>query len=156
MGTSETRADADDAEKPRKENGLAPIQTPRRPTFAEPEQKTYGFDEGADVRAVNWSADGGGSRFTVQTQDGWQRELHLNLPGRHNTLNALAAIAIGRELGVNDDAIASALQEFQGIGRRCESHGELRIGDKTALLIDDYGHHPVSYTHLTLPTKRIV
>ena len=124
--------------------------------------RTYGFDEGADVRAVNWSADGGGSRFTVQTQDGWQRELHLNLPGRHNTLNALAAIAIGRELGVNDDAIASALQEFQGIGRRCESHGELRIGDKTALLIDDYGHHPreisatIAGLRASYPQRRLV
>ena len=104
--------------------------------------RTYGFSEDADVRAINWRADGGGSRFTLQTQDGAQQELHLNLPGRHNTANALAAIAIARELGVADEAIAKALNEFQGIGRRCESHGELQLGNAKVLLIDDYGHHP--------------
>lgn len=104
--------------------------------------RTYGFAEGADVRAVDWRADGGGSRFTLQTADGFNQELHLNLPGRHNTANALAAIAIAREVGVDDAAIARALNQFQGIGRRCESHGELQVGDAQALLIDDYGHHP--------------
>lgn len=104
--------------------------------------RTYGFAEGADVRAVDWRADGGGSRFTLQTADGFHQELHLNLPGRHNTANALAAIAIAREVGVDDAAIARALNQFQGIGRRCESHGELQVGDAQALLIDDYGHHP--------------
>ena len=104
--------------------------------------RTYGFAEGADVRAVDWRADGGGSRFTLQTADGFNQELHLNLPGRHNTANALAAIAIAREVGVDDAAIARALNQFQGIGRRCESHGELQVGAAQALLIDDYGHHP--------------
>lgn len=104
--------------------------------------RTYGFAEGADVRAVDWRADGGGSRFTLQTADGFNQELHLNLPGRHNTANALAAIAIAREVGVDDAAIARALNQFQGIGRRCESHGELQVGNASALLIDDYGHHP--------------
>jgi len=66
----------------------------------------------------------------------------LNLPGRHNVLNALAAIAIATELGVEDDAIQRALAEFQGIGRRFNLLGELTVPGGRALLVDDYAHHP--------------
>lgn len=124
--------------------------------------RTYGFGEGADVRALDWRADAGGSRFTLETADGFRQELHLNLPGRHNTANALAAIAIAREVGVDDAAIARALNQFQGIGRRCEPHGDLRVGDAQALLIDDYGHHPremaatFAALRATYPDRRLV
>jgi UDP-N-acetylmuramate--alanine ligase len=64
------------------------------------------------------------------------------MPGQHNVLNALAAIAVGHELGVNDKAIASALEGFEGIDRRCQVLGDCEIGAATVTLIDDYGHHP--------------
>jgi UDP-N-acetylmuramate--alanine ligase len=67
----------------------------------------------------------------------------LNLPGRHNVQNALAAAAIGWQLGVEPAAIAAALAKFQGIGRRFNLHGEKPIAQGQVLLVDDYGHHPV-------------
>jgi UDP-N-acetylmuramate--alanine ligase len=63
----------------------------------------------------------------------------LNLPGRHNVLNALAAIAVATELQIRDDAIQKALREFRGVGRRFQNYGTI---DGTFTLIDDYGHHP--------------
>ena len=67
----------------------------------------------------------------------------LSLPGEHNAHNALAAIAIGTELGVSDDDITtSALREFAGIARRFDVRGELKLADGSALIVDDYGHHP--------------
>ncbi|TAM10254.1 MAG: UDP-N-acetylmuramate--L-alanine ligase [Nevskiaceae bacterium] len=103
---------------------------------------TYGLSEGVDLQAVDVARNGTGSRFRVVQAGHEQAVFELSLPGRHNVLNALAAIAVGRELGVADDAIRTALQGFQGVGRRCESHGELRIKGGTVQLIDDYGHHP--------------
>jgi UDP-N-acetylmuramate--alanine ligase len=102
---------------------------------------TYGLAEG-DVRATNIRASGTGNDFTVVTADGAREKLHLNLPGRHNVQNALAAIVIAIELGVGFAAIRKALAGFQGVGRRCESHGEVDVGGKKVLVIDDYGHHP--------------
>ena len=102
---------------------------------------TYGLGD-ADVRAVNIRAAGTGNDFTVVTADGAREKLHLNLPGRHNVQNVLAAIVIARELGIGFAAIRKALAGFQGVGRRCESHGELDVGGKKVLVIDDYGHHP--------------
>jgi UDP-N-acetylmuramate--alanine ligase len=101
---------------------------------------TYGLDK-ADVQAVDIRASGTGNDFTV-VADGERAKLHLNLPGRHNVQNALAAIVIARELGIGFDAIRRALAGFQGVGRRCESHGEITLGGKRALVVDDYGHHP--------------
>ena len=66
----------------------------------------------------------------------------LNLPGRHNVLNALAAAAIGWQLGVAPEQIASALAQFRGVGRRFNLLGELQFAGGKALLVDDYGHHP--------------
>jgi UDP-N-acetylmuramate--alanine ligase len=102
---------------------------------------TYGLGP-ADVRAIDVRAAGAGSDFTVVTADGAREKLRLNLPGRHNVQNALAAIVIGLELGVPFTAIRKALAGFGGVGRRCESHGDVRIGGKKVLVIDDYGHHP--------------
>jgi UDP-N-acetylmuramate--alanine ligase len=109
--------------------------------------RTYGLNPDADVRAENVRAVGSGSDFTLTAADATgaeiKAELHLNLPGLHNVQNALAAVAIGLELGVGIDSIRKAFVEFQGIGRRCEPHGFIALprGGK-AWLVDDYGHHP--------------
>ena len=103
---------------------------------------TYGFSEDADVRAVDVVAEGSGARFAVVFRDGTREEFHLNLPGRHNVQNALVAVAIGRELGASFDAMRKAFAGFEGVGRRCEPHGELNFGKGPVLLVDDYGHHP--------------
>ena len=108
---------------------------------------TYGFDEHCDVRAVAISPNAGRMTFSVQRRlqpDRPALAINLNLPGRHNVLNALAAIAIASHLGVSDTAIASALTEFQGVGRRFQRYGDVDLtGGGTAHLVDDYGHHPV-------------
>lgn len=103
---------------------------------------TYGIDAAADLRATDICFDAAGSNFTVLLPDGGREPIQLALPGRHNVLNALAAIVIARELGVGFDAIRKALREFQGVGRRCESHGTVQIGAARVSVVDDYGHHP--------------
>lgn len=103
---------------------------------------TYGCDEGADLRAVKIQPRGVGTAFTVVADGHEDVSFELALPGRHNVLNALAAVAVGRELGVPDAALRQALDHFEGVGRRCESHGEVPISGGTVRLIDDYGHHP--------------
>ncbi len=103
---------------------------------------TYGFASDANIRAEDVRPDGTGAHFTVVMPDGTREELHLNLPGRHNVLNALAAVAIAHELDVPFDAIRRALNRFEGVGRRCESHGEIGVAGKRVLVVDDYGHHP--------------
>lgn len=103
---------------------------------------TYGFADDADLRATDVAAESGGSGFIALGPDGFHEHFHLNLPGRHNVQNALVAIAIARELGVEVDAMRRALAGFQGIGRRCEDHGELRLAGGQVRLVDDYGHHP--------------
>ncbi|MFT5425849.1 MAG: UDP-N-acetylmuramate--alanine ligase [Gammaproteobacteria bacterium] len=105
--------------------------------------KTYGFDEEADYFAHDVRHEGQQSWFQVSRADckEWL-QVKLNLPGKHNILNALAAIAVAHEVGVADESIITALAEFQGIGRRCQVLGELDIQGKKILLIDDYAHHP--------------
>ncbi len=106
---------------------------------------TYGVEDGADLRATNVRAAGATMKFTAVSRDGnAPLEVSLNLAGRHNVLNALSAIAIGREAGVDDASIARALATFGGVGRRFQRYGEIAIeGGGTFTLIDDYGHHPV-------------
>jgi len=107
---------------------------------------TYGFSEGARVRATNVRAENGKMHFTVQRINGvtTEFEVTLNLPGNHYVLNALAAIAIASELNVSDAAMIKALAEFKGVGRRFERYGEVAVpAGGTFTLIDDYGHHPV-------------
>lgn len=111
---------------------------------------TYGLDEQANVRAENIVADAGQMRFDVvrpsDANEGTASRLAvtLNLPGMHNVLNALAAIAVATEVGVPDAAIVKALAEFKGVGRRFQRYGEVAIpGGGQFTLIDDYGHHPV-------------
>lgn len=103
---------------------------------------TYGFADDADVRAVDVRPEGSGSHFTAIFKDGSCYEFHLNLPGRHNVQNTLAALAIAQELGVSIAAMQKALSSFAGVGRRCEPHGLLSVDGAQITLIDDYGHHP--------------
>jgi UDP-N-acetylmuramate--alanine ligase len=104
---------------------------------------TYGLSEDAALRAIDIRHRGTRTAFSVELpEDGGRIDVSLNLPGRHNVLNALAAIAIGWELGVAAQAIVSALGKFQGIDRRFQVHGEIRSPRGPVLLVDDYGHHP--------------
>jgi UDP-N-acetylmuramate--alanine ligase len=100
---------------------------------------TYGTAEDASVRAEAIEHDGGRMRFRALRKDARPLDVVLNLPGRHNVLNALAAIAVGSEIGVEDEFIQKALREFTGVGRRFQNYGEI---DGKFTLIDDYGHHP--------------
>ena len=105
----------------------------------------YGLDESANVRTENVTAEGGRMRFDCVRVNGsvTRFPVTLNLPGMHNVLNALAAIAVASEVGVSDAAIAKALAEFKGVGRRFQHHGEVALpAGGTFTLIDDYGHHP--------------
>ncbi|MCG6965173.1 MAG: UDP-N-acetylmuramate--L-alanine ligase [Chromatiaceae bacterium] len=103
---------------------------------------TYGTREGADVRAVDIRQQEMTTRFTVHLAGTAAFEVTLNMPGRHNVLNALAAIAVAHELGVEVAIVQSALSAFQGIGRRFQARNDCRIGDFRLMLVDDYGHHP--------------
>ena len=109
---------------------------------------TYGTGEDAMVRAEAIEHDGGRMRFRALRKDAKPLEVVLNLPGRHNVLNALAAIAVATEIQIADAAILKALREFNGVGRRFQNYGEIKLdgeGGKAGAftLIDDYGHHPV-------------
>ena len=104
---------------------------------------TYGFAEDADVRAVNVERRGSQSAFDVLRPGAKQPlSVTLNLPGRHNVLNALAAIAVATELEIDDAAIQRALAGFQGIDRRLQVLGEVQTARGQVTLVDDYGHHP--------------
>jgi UDP-N-acetylmuramate--alanine ligase len=104
---------------------------------------TYGIETVADVRAADVRQVGAQTHFTV-TRPGRESPLSitLNLPGRHNVLNALAAIAVATELGVSDAVIQRVLIGFEGIGRRFQMAGEIETPAGRVLLIDDYAHHP--------------
>jgi UDP-N-acetylmuramate--alanine ligase len=108
---------------------------------------SYGFGEEAMVRAVDVRADAGRMCFTAQRRNGVRMpdlDVTLNLPGEHNVLNALAAIAVATELELPDAPIVRGLAEFRGVGRRFQRYGELPAQDGGEFtLIDDYGHHPV-------------
>jgi UDP-N-acetylmuramate--alanine ligase len=103
---------------------------------------TYGLGEPVDVRAVNVERRGGQSRFDVLRPGRAPLPVTLNLPGRHNVLNALAAICVATELEVDDGAIQRALAGFQGIERRLQWLGDVNGPSGRLTLVDDYGHHP--------------
>ncbi|MBK4733547.1 UDP-N-acetylmuramate--L-alanine ligase [Noviherbaspirillum pedocola] len=115
---------------------------------------TYGFHAEASVRAVDARAAGDRMEFTVLQKGYAPLDISLNQPGMHNVQNALAAVAIARELGVPDAATQKAMAEFHGVGRRFTRYGELTApsGARFAL-VDDYGHHPVE-TAATLAAAR--
>jgi UDP-N-acetylmuramate--alanine ligase len=103
---------------------------------------TYGFDEGADLRAVDVRQQGMRTFFTVLRKDREPLEVSVNMPGNHNVLNALATIAIATDEGIDDAAIVAGLSGFQGVGRRFQVYGELPVEGGSVMLVDDYGHHP--------------
>jgi UDP-N-acetylmuramate--alanine ligase len=133
---------------------------------------TYGVSEDADYRAVNIRQDGMRNHFTA-IRPGELSDLNicLSMPGHHNVLNALAAIAVASDEGVDDASIQRALEEFQGVGRRFQVYGNFNIASDKApsasnalsvMLVDDYGHHP-SEVEATInairsgwPEKRLV
>ncbi|KPK12595.1 MAG: UDP-N-acetylmuramate--alanine ligase [Acidithiobacillales bacterium SG8_45] len=104
---------------------------------------TYGTRPTADLRASNIEQHGEKTNFMVslREQDNWM-QVTLNQPGKHNVLNALAAVAVAHELGVSDEAIRKGLSEFGGIGRRFQINGEVELPGGNVLLVDDYAHHP--------------
>ncbi|CAI8153168.1 MAG: UDP-N-acetylmuramate--L-alanine ligase [Pseudidiomarina mangrovi] len=109
---------------------------------------SYGFSDDADVRASDYQQNGGQSHFLVHRNDRQPLAVTVNLPGRHNVLNALAAIAVASDEGINDGAIVRALAKFGGIGRRFSVLGQFALNaqdsaaEQQVMLIDDYGHHP--------------
>ena len=106
---------------------------------------TYGTADDCAIQAVNIRAEQGLMRFTA-LRNGLRSpvDITLNLPGLHNVLNALAAVAVAWELQVPDAALQRALANFSGVGRRFQRYGEIRLADGRGFtLIDDYGHHPV-------------
>jgi len=108
---------------------------------------SYGTHEDAQVRALNIRAENGQMHFTVQRRNGVtlpDMQVVLNLPGHHNVLNALSAIAVAVELNIPDVAVQKALREFKGVGRRFQRYGDHALPDGgTISVVDDYGHHPV-------------
>jgi UDP-N-acetylmuramate--alanine ligase len=124
---------------------------------------TYGLSEDAAIRGIDVANESGRMRFVARAAGVPDLPVELNLAGVHNVLNALAAIAIGREAGVADPAIAKALAEFRGVGRRFQRHGEIAVdGGGTYTLIDDYGHHPtemaatITAVRGSFPGRRLV
>jgi UDP-N-acetylmuramate--alanine ligase len=124
---------------------------------------TYGTSPDAHVRATGIQHDAGRMKFTAVHRNYEDLAVTLNLPGMHNVLNACASIAVARELGVSDAAIAKALAEFTGVGRRFQRYGEIAAADGgTFTLVDDYGHHPaemaatIAAARGSFPGRRLV
>lgn len=122
----------------------------------------YGFADDVDYQIVDYRQIGVQSHFKVRRPERETLAVSLNLPGRHNVLNALAAIVIATELGLDDNAMQRALSQFSGVGRRFQSYGDISFQAGTAHLIDDYGHHPreIASTIIAIrdawPEKRLV
>lgn len=109
---------------------------------------TYGFSAQADIRGDNVVSFPGGNRFDVQIRerDGSTRKIEgieMPMPGRHNVLNAMAAIGVALHMGIDDATIQTGFAKFGGVKRRFTKVGEIAVGDGSATVIDDYGHHPV-------------
>ncbi|MGP1606699.1 MAG: UDP-N-acetylmuramate--L-alanine ligase [Moraxella sp.] len=123
---------------------------------------TFGLQEHNDVRAVNLVIDGVKTHFTVLRKDRDPLPLTLNIPGEHNVYNALAAITLATDEGVNDDAIIQAVSKFAGVGRRFEHQADVVYDGGNILLIDDYGHHPtevaatIKAARQSYPDRRLV
>lgn len=104
---------------------------------------TYGFAEDADYHITSISQHEAVTQFTVERPEGRDSlSLTLNMPGRHNVLNATAAVAVATDQGIADEAICQGVAGFMGVGRRFDRQGEIDFGRGKAMLVDDYGHHP--------------
>ncbi|EAS42495.1 UDP-N-acetylmuramate--L-alanine ligase [Photobacterium profundum] len=114
---------------------------------------TYGFSDDADVRIVEYKQYAHQGHFTIVRAGKPDLNVKLNIPGKHNALNATAAVAVATEEGVDDDAIIRALLEFEGTGRRFDHLGEFDTGNGSVMLVDDYGHHP-SEVDVTIQAAR--
>jgi len=114
---------------------------------------TYGFSKDADVRIENYSQQGQRGQFTVIRKGKSPLDITLNIPGKHNALNASAAIAVATEDDITDEAIMGAMAGTQGTGRRFEHLGEFETGNGNVMLVDDYGHHP-SEVDVTIQAAR--
>ena len=124
---------------------------------------TYGTNEEADFRLTNLHQQEGRIEFTVERPGALEPlQLNLGLPGLHYALNATAAVAVATDEGIEDEAIRRGLSDFQGVGRRFESHGDISLDGGSFLLIDDYGHHPteveanVVAVRASWPERRLV
>ena len=128
---------------------------------------TYGLDDTADIYATDIENIGAQMKFTVHVNmKGHERKTFgvvLNMPGRHNVLNALAAIGVALEVGAPVEAIQQGLLGFEGVGRRFQKYGDIKLPNGgTALVVDDYGHHPVEMAATlaaargAYPEKRLV
>mgnify|MGYP003631850144 CR=1 FL=1 len=109
---------------------------------------TYGFSAQADIRGDNVVSFPGGNRFDIQVRerDGSTRKIEgieMPMPGRHNVLNAMAAIGVALHMGIDDATIQTGFAKFGGVKRRFTKVGEIAVGGGSAIVIDDYGHHPV-------------
>jgi UDP-N-acetylmuramate--alanine ligase len=107
---------------------------------------SYGLASGADVRALAIRAHGLATCFRVERRGASALEVTLNLPGLHNVRNALGAIAVATELGIEDGAITRALANFQGVDRRLQHIGDVVTARGMVSIVDDYGHHPTEVT----------
>ncbi|MBN6709879.1 UDP-N-acetylmuramate--L-alanine ligase [Haemophilus haemoglobinophilus] len=103
---------------------------------------TYGFSADADYRIEDYQQTGFQGHYTVVTPNGERIDVLLNVPGKHNALNATAALVVAKEEGIENDAILTALAEFQGAGRRFDQLGQFIRPNGKVMLVDDYGHHP--------------
>ena len=104
---------------------------------------TYGFSEDAAYRLRDLEMDKRQCHFVIDRPDNKASlDIKLNIPGRHNALNAAAAIAVATDEGISDKAIIAGLENFSGVGRRFEMIGEYQVNQGSAMLVDDYGHHP--------------
>jgi UDP-N-acetylmuramate--alanine ligase len=123
---------------------------------------TYGLSSQADFRVRDVAHQNQQSSFSVSRPDKKDISLTLNMPGIHNVLNATAAIAIATDEGLKDEDIIQGLENFQGVGRRFEMHGDLEFSRGKAMLVDDYGHHPtevaanINAVRTGWPEKRLV
>nr|MBA3535740.1 UDP-N-acetylmuramate--L-alanine ligase [Tatlockia sp.] len=118
--------------------------------------RSYGFREDAHYRAIDWTQNGMLSEFIVNRPAPHKPlSIQFKWPGRHNVLNALAAIAIASELNVSDEAIINGLFKFEGVGRRFQMLGEKRFEKGSAIVIDDYGHHPQEITSTIDAFRRV-
>ncbi len=123
---------------------------------------TYGLHEDADLRCENLVQDVAATSFDLIREGKPTLNIRLNLPGEHNVQNAMAAIAIGLELGASDEDIQHALSSFQGIGRRFQINGDITTSAGSVLHVDDYGHHPrelevtIEAAQAAWPDRRLV
>lgn len=124
---------------------------------------TYGFSDDADFRISDWHKSGMQSAFRVVKQsNGETFDIELHIPGKHNVLNATAALAVASDEGIAREKIIAGLARYQGVGRRFQIYGDLPVQGGNATLVDDYGHHPtevaatISGVRQAWPDRRLV